>query len=109
MVTAPNTLHWSTPHLLHLWLDTGVLQWRIQCLDESTCTYPTVDEDGTPVDPAECWLQHQAPLFVDDWFVDEVLHSLTVDPIRSPLPVRVAAPGLGPDCGPDEIVFEVIL
>lgn len=95
-------------HTLHLRLDGGHVAWRFECDDPEACALPTLDPDGAAEDPAECWLEGQAPLWLEDWTPEEVLDSLTLDPLRSPVRVDVTIPGgFGTD-GPDKLVLVVV-
>lgn len=93
-------------HLLHLSLDFGELHWKFECLDVGACSFPTVDENGDPMVPGECWLEAQARLWLEDWTTAEVLGSLCLIPVWSPVLVKVQMPGLGPECGPDKVILE---
>lgn len=109
-------------HLLHLSLESGTLQWSIECKapEGVICQYPTLDvnidqpeedelEPGwVPVDPPECWLENHLHLNVEDMLFCEIFDTITLDPIRSPVKVKFSCRSAAPDDSPTDIMWEVV-
>ena len=95
-------LRWFKPHRLHLSIDHGALRWRFECVDVAACDCHTDGND------TECWIAEQMPDFMEDWYSEELLENLTLDPVRSPLLVELALPGLGPEDGPSRVYLREV-